>query len=76
MKALFEYQKDLIWIKEYPIHYAGTHFSSRMTIVRLANGNLFIHSPYEIDESTKQAIETLGKVEIIVAPGSYTTICM
>ena len=71
MKDLFEYQKDVIWIKEYPIHYAGTHFNSRMTIVRLANGNLFIHSPCEIDEPTKQAIEILGKVEFIVAPGSY-----
>lgn len=71
MNALFEYQKDVIWIKEYPIHYAGTRFNSRMTIIRLVNGSLFIHSPCEIDEATKQAIETLGKVEFIVAPGSY-----
>lgn len=71
MKDLYEYQKDRIWIKEYPIRYAGTSFNSRMTIIRLSNGNLFIHSPCEIDEKTKVAIEGLGKVEFIVAPGSY-----
>ena len=71
MKDLYEYQKNKIWIKEYPIHYAGTRFNSRMTLVRLLNGNLFIHSPCEIDQQTKTAIEALGKVEFIVAPGSY-----
>ncbi len=71
MKALYEYQPNKIWIKEYPIHYACTQFNSRMTVVRLSNGNLFIHSPCEIDQQTKTAIETLGKVDFIVAPGSY-----
>ncbi len=71
MKDLYEYQKNMIWIKEYPIHYAGTRFNSRMTIIRLANGALFIHSPCAIDEQTRITIERLGKVEFIVAPGSY-----
>lgn len=71
MKDLFEYKADTIWIKEYPVRYAGTHFSSRMTITRLSNGKLFLHSPCEIDKATKAAIESLGHVEFIVAPGSY-----
>ncbi len=71
MKDLYEYQTNTIWIKEYPIHYAGTKFNSRMTIIRLSNGNLFIHSPCNIDEPTKIAIAKLGKVEFIVAPGLY-----
>ena len=61
MKDLYEFKTNTIWIKEYPIHYAGTRFNSRMTIIRLSNGNLFIHSPCEIDEQTKIAIEKLGK---------------
>ena len=56
MKDLYEFETNTIWIKEYPIHYAGTRFNSRMTIIRLSNGNLFIHSPCEIDEHTKIAI--------------------
>ncbi len=71
MKDLVEYQKDTIWIKEYPIRYAGMDLSSRMTVVRLSNGNLFIHSPCEIDENTRVSITRLGKVGFIVAPGSY-----
>lgn len=71
MTDLFEYRADTIWIKDYPIHYAGTDFNSRMTIVRLSNGKLFLHSPCEIDKATKAAIESLGPVEFIVAPGSY-----
>jgi hypothetical protein len=71
MKDLYEFKTNTIWIKEYPIRYAGTRFNSRMTIIRLSNGNLFIHSPCEIDEHTKVAIEKLGEVEFIVAPGSY-----
>ena len=71
MKDLYEYLKNIIWIKEYPVHFAGTRFNSRMTIVRLSNGNIFIHSPCEIDDRTRNAIEALGKVECIVAPGSY-----
>ena len=71
MKDFYEYQKNTIWIKEYPIHYAGTKFNSRMTVIRLSNGNLLVHSPCEIDEQTKNTIEILGRVEFIVAPGSY-----
>ena len=61
----------MIWIKVYPIHYAGTKFNSRMTIIRLSNGGLFIYSPCDIEDDTKNPIEKLGKVEFIVAPGSY-----
>ena len=71
MKDFYEYRKDMFWIKEYPIRFAGCTFNSRMTVVRLANGNLFVHSPCEIDEKIKSAIDCLGKVEFIVAPGSY-----
>jgi len=71
MRDLYEYQRDAIWIKEYPIHFAGTRFNSRMTIVRLASGGLFVHSPCEIDAHTKSAIGELGEVAFIVAPGSY-----
>lgn len=71
MKDLFEYTAGAIWIKEYPIRYAGVRFNSRMTIVRLTHGGLLIHSPCEIDGDTRTAIEHIGQVKFIVAPGSY-----
>ncbi len=71
MNNLYEYQKNAIWIKEYPIRYAGTTFNARMTIVRLTNGDLIIHSPCEIDELTKAFINKLGNVAFIIAPGNF-----
>ena len=68
---MLEYIPNQIWIKEYPIRYAGTTFNSRMTVIRLQSGGLMLHSPSEIDKSTKAEIKALGKVEFIVAPGSY-----
>ena len=71
MSSLYEYHENCIWIKNYPISYAATHFDSRMTIVRLACGGLVLHSPCEIDEKMRDEINDLGKVECIIAPGSY-----
>ena len=68
---MLEYIPRQIWLKEYPISYAGTRFNSRMTLVRLQSGVLMLHSPCEIDVSTRAEIEALGKVGFIVAPGSY-----
>lgn len=69
--SLYEFRKNLIWIKEYPIRYAGTTFNARMTIVNLFNKKLLIHSPCEIDAKLKAEIEALGSVAYIVAPGNY-----
>ena len=68
---LTEYVPELIWVKEYPVHYAGTDFHARMTIIRLSDSRIMIHSPCEIDISTKSEIDNLGEVTFIIAPGSY-----
>lgn len=69
--VLTEYIPGQIWLKEYPIRYAGTEFRSRMTVIRLSDDRLMIHSPCEINKETKAEIETLGQVRFIVAPGSF-----
>lgn len=68
---LVEYIPDQIWIKQYPVHYAGLDFYSLMTVIRLSDGSLLLHSPCDIDDETKQSIERIGRVAHIVAPGSY-----
>lgn len=40
----------------------------RMTIVRLADGGLFLHSPVPLDAETRAAIDQIGPVRAIVAP--------
>ena len=42
-----------------------------MTIIRLSDGRLLIHSPSPIDARTKAEIETLGPVAFIIAPGNF-----
>jgi hypothetical protein len=41
---------------------------TRMTIVKLADGGLFLHSPVPLDARTKAALDEIGAVRAIVAP--------
>lgn len=68
---LVEYIAGQIWLSSYPVRYAGLDFCSRMSVVRLRDGSLMLHSPCEIDDEMKRSIEGLGTVAHIVAPGSY-----
>lgn len=70
-KPLTEFVPDTIWLKAYPVHYSGLDFAARMSVVRLSNGGLMLHSPCEMDEGTCAAIADLGCVRCIVAPGSF-----
>jgi hypothetical protein len=69
--AIVEFVSGRIWLKEYPIRYAGCRFNARMTVIRLNDGRLMIHSPSPIDEETKTKIEALGPVAFIIAPGNF-----
>lgn len=66
-----EYVSGMIWLVEYPVHFGGMDIFARMTVIRLNNGDLWIHDPCEIDASLKTEIDRLGKVTYIVAPGTY-----
>ncbi|MBW2421607.1 MAG: DUF4336 domain-containing protein [Deltaproteobacteria bacterium] len=69
--SLVEYVKDSIWLKRYPVSYAGLDFSARTTLIRLAGGGLLVHSPSPIDDELIRQIEPLGRVEHILAPGNF-----
>ena len=66
-----EYIRDKIYIVEYPIRFAGMDLFSRMTIVRLNDGKLWVHSPSSLDAELKAEIDKLGEVAYIIAPGNY-----
>ena len=68
---LTEFIPDQIWLVDYPIKYAGCRFNARMSVVRLANGSLMLHSPCDMDDATENAVSRLGQVSCIVAPGSF-----
>ena len=71
MNLLTEYIKDQIWILEYPIRFGGMDLFARMTIIKLDNGDLFIHDPCQIDDQVMHEIDAIGEVKYIIAPGSY-----
>lgn len=58
-----------IWIVEGPIiRLKGIDFPTRMTIVRLSSGGLFVHSPVALTGTLTQQVDQLGSVEHLVSP--------
>jgi len=43
-------------------------FSTRMTVVRLPDGGLFLHSPVRLDDRLRAELDALGTVRAVVAP--------
>jgi len=66
-----EYIQDKIYIVEYPIRFAGMDLFSRMTIVKLGDSKLWVHSPSKVDAELKAGLDELGEVAYIIAPGNY-----
>ena len=60
---------DEIWVTERPMVVFGLlDIGTRMTVIRLADGGLFVHSPTPLDEPTRAGVDALGPVRCIVAP--------
>ncbi|QYJ91085.1 DUF4336 domain-containing protein [Shewanella halotolerans] len=58
-----------IWIfNGNPVQFLGLPFSTRMTLVRLSNGDLWVHSPIKLSDTIKEQIGTLGQVKYLIAP--------
>ena len=49
----------------------GVCFPLRMTIVRLPDGALWLHSPIRIDDALAAEIDALGRVAYLVAPNCF-----
>eukprot|EP00562_Extubocellulus_spinifer_P005785 CAMPEP_0178515210 /NCGR_PEP_ID=MMETSP0696-20121128/24435_1 /TAXON_ID=265572 /ORGANISM="Extubocellulus spinifer, Strain CCMP396" /LENGTH=234 /DNA_ID=CAMNT_0020145357 /DNA_START=180 /DNA_END=884 /DNA_ORIENTATION=+ len=70
MPLLQKFEEN-VYTCPYPIHYAGCRFNARMTVLRLSDGNLALHSPCDISPALKEEIERLGQVSYVIAPGNY-----
>jgi len=57
-----------IWVADRPLRLAGCAFGTRATVVRLADGGLFLHCPVSLDDGLGAKIAALGRVRHIVAP--------
>jgi hypothetical protein len=57
-----------LWVAERPLKLFVGDIGARMTVVRLHDGSLFVHSPVRLDAETRSALDTLGPVRAVVAP--------
>lgn len=62
---------DGLWVEARRLRFFGIETGTRMTVVRLADGGLFVHSPVSLDGGTREAIEALGAVKAVVAPSLF-----
>jgi hypothetical protein len=57
-----------LWVVDGPERVARLHIGTRMTVVRLADGGLFLHSPIPWDEALGASLAEIGRVAWLVAP--------
>jgi hypothetical protein len=57
-----------LWVADRPLKLAVGNVGARMTVIRLADGSLFLHSPVRLDEHTRRALDGCGSVRCIIAP--------
>ncbi len=62
---------DDVWTDTRSAKFYGVECGSRMTVVRLASGGLFVHSPVGLDAETRSAIDALGEVRAVVSPSIF-----
>lgn len=62
---------DGLWSAAAPHSFFGLHLGTRMTVLRLPGGELWLHSVVAIDDLLEYAIDALGSVAHIVVPNLY-----
>jgi len=60
-----------IWVSERKFQFFGLEVGTRMTVIRLTNGEIIVISPIDADKITIQQINELGNVTVIIAPNCY-----
>ena len=60
-----------LWVVEKPQRFLGLEVGSRMTVIRLADRNLFLHSPVELDLELRKELDAIGAVRYVVAPNRF-----
>ena len=64
-------ESDNLWTVTRPLKILGLTMASRMSIIRLTDGSLFLHSPVKLDSSLQAALTELGSPRHLVAPNRF-----
>jgi hypothetical protein len=69
--AMLEEFGHEIWTADGPnVAVAGFHYPTRMAVVRLQDGGLFVWSPIRLTDSLRAEVDAVGQVRHIVPPNS------
>jgi hypothetical protein len=68
--VLQELAKD-IWVETRPQRFWGLEVGCRMTVVRLKDGSLWLHSAVVLDPALRKELDALGPVRYVVAPNRF-----
>lgn len=60
-----------LWTIERPQRFWGLEVGCRMTVMRLEDGSLFLHSPVALDAQLRRELDELGTVRYAVAPNRF-----
>lgn len=60
-----------IWVAEQPQQYFGLSVGTRMTVIRLTNGEIAVISPIQPSDGIRQQLSEMGVVKHIIAPNLY-----
>ncbi len=70
MSELVQHAEGL-WSAPVPHRYLGLHLGTRMTVVRLPSGALWLHSVVAVDDLLEDELDAVGPVAHIVMPNLY-----
>ena len=60
-----------VWLRTAPARILGMRLTSTMTVLRLANGRLLLHSPVALTPGLRTAVEELGTVSHLYSPNLF-----
>ena len=62
---------DNLWGGRQPLRFLGLEIGTRMTVVRLSNGELVLISPVTLENQDRHYLDELGTVQHIIAPNLF-----
>ncbi|MDP2139642.1 MAG: DUF4336 domain-containing protein [Gammaproteobacteria bacterium] len=65
---LNELVKGRIWFSQQPLRFGPLHITTRMTVIRLSDGSLWVHSPVTPTPPLLASLSQIGQVRYVVAP--------
>lgn len=60
-----------VWVDREPVRFLGMRLHATMTVIRLFDGNLILHSPLAMTPKRRAAVEALGPVAHLYAPNLF-----